>query len=68
MLVGLIASTMVWVGHARMNPQRAKPAIHAADTSTGVRRLAPRIAPAAASAAEDSKAGLAAALRLTPLE
>ena len=68
MLVGVMCSTMVWVGHARTNTHRAKPAIHAADTSTGVLRLAPRNTLVAASAGEASKARLAAMLRLPPIE
>jgi hypothetical protein len=63
-LVGLMGSTMVWVGHARMNTQRARPAIHAADTSARV----PRNTLVAASAGEDSKARLAALLKLPPVE
>jgi hypothetical protein len=67
-LVGLMGSTLVWVGHARMNTQRARPAIHAADTSIGVLRVGPRNTLIAASVGEDSKALLAAMLRLPPVE
>jgi hypothetical protein len=66
-LVGLIGSTMVWVGHVRTIQHRAKPAIHAAAFTT-IHSLLPHNSILPASALVDSRARIAVVPKRIPLD